>query len=257
MTLSSALERPLQAELMDGTGLPLLETEHALSDLDRVHRTLFGFNASCRALIPRLARGPKCQVLIDLGTGSGQIARKLRHVALRRGILLRTIGVDRKLSHLLFGRRLDGSSLRVVADVEALPFRRNSTDWTFSNLLLHHFVDRQNQAILAEMQRVARRGAVVVDLRQALCARGLIRLLFPLLRVGPVATHDGKLSTDQAWCLDEVQRLTSLMPVEELRRRFPFRFSLVLGTGKSPEILGSPDQVISRQAGSSPKPSAS
>lgn len=234
MTLSSTLNRPLAAELMDAPNLSLPETERALADLDLIHKRLFGFHASCRVLMPRITKGPRCQVLLDLGTGSGKVATRMRQIALRRGVLLRIVGVDRKLSHLLYGRRRDTSQWRVVADAEALPFRTAAADWSHSNLLLHHFTLDKNRQILTEMQRVASRGAVVIDLRRALCARGLIRLLFPLLGVGPVASYDGKLSTDQAWCLGEVRQITADLPVKELRRRFPFRFSLVLRAGESP-----------------------
>ena len=234
MTLSSTLNRPLEAELMDGLSLALPDTEQALADLDRVNKRLFGYHACNRTLLPRLIAGPRCQILIDLGTGSGRVSTKLRQIVLRQGVSLRVIGVDRKLSHLLFGRRRGASQLRVVADAEALPFRATAADWTFSNLLFHHFASEKNGRILAEMQRVASRGAAIIDLRQALCARGLIRLLLPLLRIGRVASYDGKLSTDQAWCLGDVRQITASMPVEELRRRFPFRFSLVLRTGHTP-----------------------
>jgi len=232
MTLGSTLNRPLEAELMDAPNLSLPETERALADLDRIHRRLFGFHASCRALMPRIAKGPRCQVLVDLGTGSGKVSTKVRQIALRRGTLLRIVGVDRKLSHLLYGRRCGTYQWRVVADVEALPFRAAAADWSHSNLLFHHFSPDRNRQILTEMRRVASRGAVVVDLRRALCSRGLIRLLFPLLRVGRVASYDGKLSTDQAWCMGEVRQMTADLPVQELRRRFPFRFSLVLPAGE-------------------------
>ena len=67
---------------------------------------------------------------------------------------------------------------------------------------------------------------------KTMAARGLMRLLPPLLRIGPVASHDGRLSTERAWTLDEVRRLTADLPSHELRRRFPFRFSLVLSTGR-------------------------
>lgn len=209
------------------------ETEMALADLDRVNGKLFGYGASCRSLAPRIARGPRCQVLIDVGTGSGKVSRRLRQRALREGVRLRVIGVDRKLSHLLYGRRKGSPDLRVVADAEALPFRAAAVDWSFSNLLFHHFDVRQNLQILEEMRRVARLGVAIVDLRRALCARALIRLLLPLLRVGRVASYDGRLSTDQAWCLGQVRQLTADLPVAELRRRFPFRFSLILKTSDS------------------------
>jgi hypothetical protein len=213
---------------MDAPDLPLPETERALADLDRIHRRLFGFLASCRTLIPRLVTGPRHQWLIDLGTGSGAVMTRLQRRARRRGIRLAVVGVDRKLSHLLYGRRREDPLLRVVADVRALPLRTDAVDWSHSNLLFHHFDADDNREILAEMRRVASRGAVVIDLRRALGARGLMRLLPPLLRIGPVASHDGRLSTDRAWSLTEVRQLTADTPSREIRRRFPFRFSLVL-----------------------------
>ena len=223
MRSSYTLDTPLEAELMDGPSLALSDTEQALTDLDRVNKALFGYRASSRTLVPRISKGPRCQVLIDLGTGSGRVSCRIKELALRQGVSLRVIGVDRKLSHLLYGRRSSTPQLRVVADAEVLPFRTTAADWSFSNLLFHHFAVDKNRRILTEMQRVARRGAVVVDLR-----------LFPLLRVGPVASYDGKLSTDQAWCLEEVRQITANMPVEELRRRFPFRFTMVLRTNETP-----------------------
>ena len=234
MSPSFTSQPPLRAEMMDGADLSPAATERALADLDKLHHRLFGFHASCRALLPRIARGPRCQLLIDLGTGSGCVAARLQQESLRRGMALRIVGVDRKLSHLLFGRRRVDAHLRVVADAAALPFRDDAADWSHSNLLFHHFQSAGNRRILAEMCRVARRGAVVVDLRRALCARGLIRLLLPFLRIGTVASYDGKLSTDQAWCVQDVRRITADLPREELRRRFPFRFSLVLRTGGLP-----------------------
>lgn len=228
MALSYTVNRPLEAELMDSADLPLPDVERALADLDRVNHKLFGYSASRRALMPRILAGPRCQTLVDLGTGSGKISCRIKQLALRHGVHIRVLGVDRKLCHLLYGHQRNRFQLRVVADAEALPLRTGTVDWSFSNLVFHHFSPGENNGILSEMRRVARRAAVVVDLRQAVCARGLIRLLLPLLRIGPVASHDGKLSTDQAWCIEDVSSLTELMPVEELKRRFPFRFSLVV-----------------------------
>ena len=229
MTVTTTLDRPLRPELMDGPDLSLPDTERALADLDRVNSRLLGYHASRRALLRRIVAGCRCQTLIDLGTGSGRVSAELKQLALRHGVALRVIGVDRKLRHLVFGNRTD--QLRVVAAADALPFRTGASTWCFSNLLFHHFSATANRRVLAEMRRVAVRGAVVVDLRRALCARLFIRLLLPLLRVGPVARYDGKLSTDQAWCLGEIDQLTRDLPVAELRRRFPFRFSLVLAGG--------------------------
>jgi ubiquinone/menaquinone biosynthesis C-methylase UbiE len=228
VTMVDALDRALRPELMDAPGLSLEATQRALLDLERVNRRLLGLSASRRALLTRLAGGPRQQTILDVGTGSGQIPRSLARAATRRNVGLRFVGVDRKLSHLLLGRSEGGPAFRIVAAADALPLRDGAVHWSFSNLLFHHFGASDNRRILNEMRRVARRGALVVDLRRAGLARALVRILLPLLRVGTVARYDGYLSADQAWTLGEVLQLTAEMPVIELRRRFPFRFSLVL-----------------------------
>jgi ubiquinone/menaquinone biosynthesis C-methylase UbiE len=181
-----------------------------------------------KTLLPRLLSGPASQSLLDLGTGSGQVPASLARAAARHDIRLLVVGVDRKLSHLVIGRQLNISQLRVVAAAHQLPFRNRSFDWSLSNLFFHHFLAAENLKILGQMRRVSRRGAVVIDLRQSRVGRLVARLMLLLLRVGPVARYDGKLSMDQAWHIREVQGLTSNQSVDELRPRFPFRFSLVL-----------------------------
>jgi ubiquinone/menaquinone biosynthesis C-methylase UbiE len=150
----------------------------------------------------------------------------------RLGCRVRVVGLDRRLAHLVVGRALAGrdcdGQLRVAASADALPFRDGAFDWTVSNLLFHHFGGLSNQAILAEMRRCSRRGAAVVDLRRSRLAGWMIRGLFPLLGIGRVARHDGLLSIRQSWTLAEVRDLVAELPVEELRRRFPFRWSLVV-----------------------------
>ncbi len=68
----------------------------------------------------------------------------------------------------------------------------------------------------------------MVDLRRSRLAAALFRLLERLLAMGPVARYDGRLSLAQAWTPAEIDELCAGMPVRELKRRFPFRFSLVL-----------------------------
>lgn len=225
--MGPTLDSELTPELMDSDSLSLAETIRALRDLERVNRWLLGLGASRRALLHLLAPGTR-PVLLDLGTGSGQVTRALRRRAARRGVELEIIEVDRKLSHLVYGGAPNNVRCCVVADAAALPFRDCSVDWSFSNLLFHHFNAMTNLEIIREMRRTARRGVLIVDLRQSVVAHLLIHLLLPLLGVGRVAFHDGVVSTRQAWTLGTVVQLTSGMPVRELRRRFPFRFSLVI-----------------------------
>ena len=229
-------DRRPQPELMDDPALGLDETERALTDLDRVTRWSGGLLPALGALERRLAGGPRRQSLLDLGTGSGLVPSRLAAAAARSGVDLLNVGCDRKLSHLVHGRRRGHRQLRVVASVEALPFADGAFDWSLSTLLLHHFDRPVSLRVLAEMRRVARAGAVVVDLRRSRLARLLFRPLAALLGMGPVARYDGLVSLAQAWTEAEVERLTAGLPVVELRRRFPFRFSLVVDSGRGADV---------------------
>jgi SAM-dependent methyltransferase len=216
-----------EPELLDRPDLPYRDAERALAGLSRVNRALFGFRALERALLPRLLAGPRRQRLLDLGAGGGEAGARLARRAAARGLTVAVVGADRKLAHLVIGRRRGHRQLRVAADAAALPFRDGAFEWAASTLLFHHFDAAGNRRAVGEMRRVARRAAVA-DLRRNLLARGLARTLIPLLGVCPITRHDGAVSARRAWPLAAVRRFAADLPVEELRRRFPFRFSLVV-----------------------------
>jgi SAM-dependent methyltransferase len=225
---------PQEPELLDRPGLPYAQTARALADLARANRWLFGYRPLLRALLPPLvaAAGPGgASRVLDLGTGSGDVAVRLRDGAARRGVRVTIVGVDRKLSHLLIGRRGGAPAQQVVADAVALPFRPRAFDWSFSTLFFHHFEPDVNRRILAQMQRAARRGAVVVDLRGGLLLRTLTRLLLPLLGTGRVAYHDGLVSARRSYTLRQVAAVADPETVVELAARFPCRFALRLRPG--------------------------
>lgn len=221
-------EEAEEAEILDRDGLDPALVDRSLAELQRVNRLLLGYRPLLRTLLPRLVAGPPDQRLLDVGTGSGDAAHRLAREANRRDRRVRVVGVDRKLGHLLSGRRRGIPQHRVVADARALPFRDGSFHWSVSTLFFHHFGAEVNRAILDEMKRVAKRGAAVVDLRRNRLGRWLGRLLIPLTGAGYVTRHDGRISLDRCWSFREVEQFAEGNEVEELRRRFPFRFALVL-----------------------------
>lgn len=216
-------------EKLDEPGLPFDEAERSLRDLDRVNRLLRSALPLKRTLLPRLGRWDRPRLVLDVGTGQGEVARDLARAAARRGAPLRVVGLDSKLRHLVIGRKAGAPQLRVVADATALPFRDGAVEWSFSTLFFHHFDEEANRQVLAGMVRVSRAGAVVIDLRQSRLARWLlVHLALPLFGASEVTRHDGRVSMERAWSIEEVRRLVAGFEVVELRRRFPFRFSLVV-----------------------------
>jgi ubiquinone/menaquinone biosynthesis C-methylase UbiE len=219
---------------MDGETLSFVATERALADLRRVNGLLLGYGSVVRTLLPRLLRergpDPGPQILLDLGTGSGDVAAAVQRAARRRGILLQPLGVDIKLRHLAIGRRRHPEQWHVVASAEALPFAQGAVDWSLSTLFFHHFGGPANRRIVTEMCRVTRRAVGIIDLRRSALLRWFLGPLLRLLGVSTVARIDGEISARHAWSLSQVRTLGTTLGLapEELRRRFPFRFSWVL-----------------------------
>jgi SAM-dependent methyltransferase len=214
-------------------GVPPAEAERALRDLERVYRLFLAGGRDLRRLVLRelAAAGSADDTgvwwCLDLGSGGGHIGADLVRDAARRGRTLRVIGVDAKLAHLLAGRRFGSPQLPLVADAAALPLRAGALGCAFSHLFFHHFDADGNRQVLAEMCRVAA-SAVVVDLRRGKVLRALVRPGLRLLALGEVAYHDGVVSAERSYSFDELTDAVAGFPVVELRRRFPFRWALVL-----------------------------
>lgn len=224
-----------QLELLDSSSMPYDERRRALADLHRVNRWLLGYRPIVRAVVPRILECGGTGWLLDVGTGSGEAAARIESAVARaagRGAGarsgLRVVGLDSQLSHLVIGRGRAPHHLRVVGSADALPFRDDAFDWSLSTLFFHHFDGAGNQHILSEMWRVCRRAVMVVDLRRGRITPLLARLLLTLIGVGHVARHDGVISAAQAYDLEDVRAMTRGLPVSELVKRFPRRFSLIL-----------------------------
>jgi ubiquinone/menaquinone biosynthesis C-methylase UbiE len=115
-----------------------------------------------------LALGMRSGVLLDVGTGPGNIPRKL----LRRSPALHVVGVDLSPAMIRAAReaaRREGLAPRasfLLADAARLPFAAASFDSVISNSLLHHLT--QPAAVFDEMARVVKPGGRILlrDLRR-------------------------------------------------------------------------------------------
>jgi len=115
----------------------------------------------------------------------------------------------------------------VRADAIRLPFRDHSVDIVMASQILHHFDTATAQAVVREMNRVARRRVVISDLRRSLvAAAGLWIGSFPL-RFHPVSRHDGVVSVMRGFLPKElsdiVETATGQRPA--VRRRLGFRLT--------------------------------
>lgn len=198
-------------ELLDGP-LPQRERDAALADIDRLSAWFGGYALTIRAvrrLLGSADPGPRVPVVVDVGGGRGDLARRLVRALRRRGGRVRVVLLDRDLETLaLAGATCQNCQdiVRVCADATALPFRDKGVDVATASLVLHHLSPAAAVASLEAMRAAARAGVVVNDLLRT-------RLAWLLVSAGTwlfarrVSRHDGPLSVRRAYAPDELRAL--------------------------------------------------
>jgi hypothetical protein len=220
-------EEILEPEWLDRPSLSPGERRLAIADLRRVNGILFGRRSVVAPVLDELRGAAGRQLLLDVAAGSGDVGAAVVRALRRRGVEARIVALDRELAHLALGRSWGDIHAAVVAQAEALPFRGASFDLALSTLFFHH-LDRDGKvAVSAEMLRVSRRGALIVDLVRSRWASVALRVLFPLLGIGRVAREDGLVSIQRGWSAGEGWSFLDGRGAE-LRRRFPSRVSILL-----------------------------
>jgi ubiquinone/menaquinone biosynthesis C-methylase UbiE len=201
-----------EREHLDGP-LPRGDRDAALADIERLSAWFGGAALSVRAVRRLLAAAPaslRVPVVVDVGGGRGDLARRLVRAVRRGGGRVRVVLVDRDEQSLALAAA-DGRACpdvaRVCADATALPFRDGRVDVVMTSLVIHHLSPDGAVACLEGMRRAARLGVVVNDLLRTRLSWLLVVFATRLLACHPVARHDGPLSVRRAYAPDELRAL--------------------------------------------------
>lgn len=218
-------------EYLDEPGVDGLVTVRSLRDVAAANRYFGGSSAPIAELRVALrelraqAEGEEI-VLLDVGTGLGDIAARARAVAAGTGIPLRTVGVD--ASEPLARTAACEALPTALADALQLPFADGSVDIVLCSQLLHHFEYDRALALLRELDRVARHRVIVSDLRRSwVAASGIWLVSFPL-RFHPVSRHDGVVSVLRGFTRSELEEMVerAVHKRAHVRQRPTFRLTV-------------------------------
>ncbi len=212
-------------ELLDDPSLPDSDMRLSLADIDFVHRHWGGSRALVRHLAPRLRAHGRPASILDVGAGSGSVARNLHATLSRPAGGVRVTALDLQWRHLAAGRAAGAahSVPLVAADAFRLPFRDRTFDFAVSTLFFHHFSPAENRAILAEILRVARVGFAILDLRRHRIPQAVFALAGRTLLRSRVSVLDGAASVRQAYTAEEAQEIArAVAPAARVTRVFPY-----------------------------------
>jgi ubiquinone/menaquinone biosynthesis C-methylase UbiE len=195
------------AEALDSRHLDNVLARRTLADITLANR-LFGGNAAAEYGLARLlGRGtrPEHLLVLDVGAGAGDVLGSLRRSVCRRGISLTGVALDFHPEAARMAR--ERRELAVQADAFRLPFLDDAVDVVVASQLLHHFARSAAVSLIAEMDRVARVGVVIADLRRSRAAAWGIWIAAHALRFHPISRADGVVSVRRGFTADEIRSL--------------------------------------------------
>jgi hypothetical protein len=224
-------ERHLAAELMDDElDLPTLAA--CLRDLERINRWTGAYRITL-GWLDRLQQvhGAQRLVVLDVGSGHGDMLRRLGAWGEARGVALELIGVDRNPHAAIAAVRATspGRAVRyVTADVFDLPPSLRP-DAVISALFAHHLDGGQLVRFLHWMEARARLGWLINDLHRHAIPYWIARWTPRLLRMNRLVRHDAAVSVARGFARRDWERLlgeAGLAGPATVRWRFPFRYAV-------------------------------
>ena len=210
---------------MDDPALDAATYTEVLHDLAQVNTVTLARRPTLDFL-RRAVGGRKSFRCLDVGFGDGDMLRAIRSWADRRGIEAELVGVDLNSRSVAAARERTPSTMRIdYRTGDYADLAGEGWDCIVSSLVAHHMTRDQLVQFLRFMDREARRGWFVNDLRRSLFAWLGYPLLARVMNWHPIVRHDGRLSIARSYRREEWAPILASASIEgaEVKRVFPFR----------------------------------
>lgn len=225
--------RSAALELMDTEAASYAEFAECLRHLGTINRFTFAYRPTLRWL-DRLVAGkpPETSLnILDVGSGHGDMLRRIAAWAAVRGIAVRLTGLDANpmAARAAAAATPEGLPIRYVTG-DVFAYEAEAVDVVISSLFAHHLADDALAAFLRWMGETAREGWFVNDLRRHPLPFHAVRLAARWLPVNRMVKHDAPLSVARAFDAADWERAVRAAGLEQagvmVERWFPFRYGV-------------------------------
>jgi SAM-dependent methyltransferase len=208
--LNGLKQRAAEPEFMDEVSAGGEELREALRHLRRLNRifgaagpVLFGVRTLWAA-----AGKPECLSILDIGSGSGEINRKLLRWADRNGIRLSIRLADIAEEACAEAKLLYSGEPRIrVQRCDLFQLPEGSADIVTASQFVHHFPSEALPEVAGGMLRASRIGAVISDIHRHWVPWLAVWLTCRLVSRNRYIRHDGPLSVAKGFRGDDWRNL--------------------------------------------------
>ena len=146
--------------------------------------------------------------ILDIGAGSGELLKAAKEAVGAKQTLLVGCDLSADAIRAISQRNGEFGVAALQCNGLELPFADASFDMVMCSLMLHHLSDDDAIALMREMDRVAKRLFIIIDLNRDPLAYYLFRVFSPIF-LQRMTVEDGSLSILRSFRPDELHTLAA------------------------------------------------
>jgi 2-polyprenyl-3-methyl-5-hydroxy-6-metoxy-1,4-benzoquinol methylase len=201
-------------ELMDGD-CSYDDFRSCLRSLEQVNRWLLGYRPTI-AWLKRLPQGLRDRVhIVDVGSGGGDLLRRVAGWARRRGFPVQLTGIDLNPYAARAAAETTPEELKIAwVTGDALVYQpEKPVDIVVSSLMAHHLEDEEIIALLQWMEVTAQLGWFINDLERSAWSCRMFGWMGEMVEWHRFVRHDGPVSFRRAFRKEDWVRLLAAAEV--------------------------------------------
>jgi SAM-dependent methyltransferase len=178
-----------------------------LVDLEKVNRWSMGYRPTL-AWLDGVVRAGETLRVVDVGSGGGDMLRRVAAWARRRGVRVELVGVDLNPHAGRAAREFSKGDEGIEwVTGDAFSLGAEDVDVVISSLLTHHLAEAEVVRFLAWMEATARRGWFVNDLCREAVPYYAFGALARVMRWHRFVQHDGPVSFRRSFREEDWRRM--------------------------------------------------
>ncbi len=228
-------QRSNEEELMDNPDIDENALNIALSDISRVNRLLGGNSITLKAVFNEIEKAPvtKKWVILDLGSGDGEMLRQIANCARKNSIKLQLIGIDINEKCTIQAKKMSIEYPEInyfTKDIFILKRQDFNCDILICTLTLHHFRKEEIREVLKKSIELVSHSIIINDIHRSVLTYYLFRIFSFFFIKGYIAKNDGLVSIKRGFRKNELISFAKELQLKKYRLdwKWAFRYRLII-----------------------------